>query len=392
MEYLNVRQAALAWGVSPRYVQRLLSDGRIQGAQKYGRAWMIPAHAEKPPDPRRERGLPSCAASPYLSCVLLSAVVPMPAHDPEAALATLPNEAQRAQYRAELAYLRGDFEAVKTYFTGVSPQDAAYLCAANITVCAAMCTRDYPLFRHICAAVKEIELNAASPAARLSASLLPVLAAVSMNAPELAPRWLINGDLWDFAPDARPMLVYMRVKYLQSIGDHSGMLAAAQTALALLKRKSGVTLTDVYLTCLCACGCYALGRADEAREYLARSVALCEKGGFVSPLGEYTTWVGGYLETALKNADPEFERAVNRHIEGTLKNWLFFHNEFAKDKATLILTTKEYQLALLLKEGKTYAQAAEQLCISVGRVKNLISIIYQKLGVSKKAEIARHLF
>lgn len=55
MEYISAAQAAKKWEVTPRHVQRLLAEGRIPCARKYGRAWMIPAHAQKPADPRREK-------------------------------------------------------------------------------------------------------------------------------------------------------------------------------------------------------------------------------------------------------------------------------------------------------------------------------------------------
>ncbi len=392
MDYISTKEAAEKWGVSLRHVQRMIKDKRIFGARKYGNYWMVPGDAQKPADLRRMRDEPEDIRSPYLGCVLLSSVIPMPNDNPDAVLASLPDELQRAQYQAELDYLRCDFEAVKAYYSRVSPKDVTYLCAANITICAAMSTRDYPLFLSISAEIKEIEKSSASSEARRVASLLFVLAGVSMNAPQIAPDWLVKGEFEGFPTEARPMLIFMRIKYLQSVGDNNAMLAAAQIAREIFRQDGKMTLVDIYLACFCACACYALGRLDEAREYLSISVAECERGWFVSPLGEYSTWVGGLLATILRTSTPDFERAVDKHIEGILKNWLFFHNEFAKDNVTLILTTKEYQLALLLKEGKTYAQSAKQLHISVGRCKNLISVIYQKLGISKKSELKNYLF
>ena len=53
MESLTVRQAAEKWNLSPRTVQQLCTQGRIPGAQKFGKSWAIPADAEKPGDLRR---------------------------------------------------------------------------------------------------------------------------------------------------------------------------------------------------------------------------------------------------------------------------------------------------------------------------------------------------
>lgn len=51
MDYISTRDAAKQWGVSIRYVQHLLSEGRIPGAKKYGVSWLIPVGSKKPPDP-----------------------------------------------------------------------------------------------------------------------------------------------------------------------------------------------------------------------------------------------------------------------------------------------------------------------------------------------------
>jgi hypothetical protein len=55
MESLTVRQAAEKWGLSPRTVQQLCTQGRIPGAQKFGKSWAIPANADRPEDLRRNK-------------------------------------------------------------------------------------------------------------------------------------------------------------------------------------------------------------------------------------------------------------------------------------------------------------------------------------------------
>ena len=56
MEYLSVRQAANKWGISPRRVQILCNQKRIEGAMKIGYAWVVPADALKPSDARIKSG------------------------------------------------------------------------------------------------------------------------------------------------------------------------------------------------------------------------------------------------------------------------------------------------------------------------------------------------
>jgi hypothetical protein len=52
MDYMTAQQASEKWGVSLRWVQVYLKNGRIDGAMRFGHAWMIPKDAVKPVDGR----------------------------------------------------------------------------------------------------------------------------------------------------------------------------------------------------------------------------------------------------------------------------------------------------------------------------------------------------
>ena len=54
MNYLSVAQTAEKWEMTPRRVQVLCNQGRIEGAQRVGNVWTIPETAEKPIDGRKK--------------------------------------------------------------------------------------------------------------------------------------------------------------------------------------------------------------------------------------------------------------------------------------------------------------------------------------------------
>ena len=56
MEYMTIQEASLKWDISERRIQVLCTSGRLQGAQKFGRQWAIPADLEKPDDARIKSG------------------------------------------------------------------------------------------------------------------------------------------------------------------------------------------------------------------------------------------------------------------------------------------------------------------------------------------------
>lgn len=53
MEYISTAEAARRWGVTPRLVQSYCAQGRIAGAERFGRLWRIPKAASRPRDLRR---------------------------------------------------------------------------------------------------------------------------------------------------------------------------------------------------------------------------------------------------------------------------------------------------------------------------------------------------
>ena len=52
-----VKEAAVLWNLTERRVAALCKDGKIQGAKKDGKSWIIPDDAEKPVDNRIRSGL-----------------------------------------------------------------------------------------------------------------------------------------------------------------------------------------------------------------------------------------------------------------------------------------------------------------------------------------------
>ena len=52
MEYLTTAELSVQWNITPRRIGVLCAEGRIDGAIKKGKTWLIPADSPKPPDKR----------------------------------------------------------------------------------------------------------------------------------------------------------------------------------------------------------------------------------------------------------------------------------------------------------------------------------------------------
>ena len=55
MEYLTTVEMSEKWNISPRRIGMLCAEGRIEGAVKKGKTWLIPENTEKPSDARYKK-------------------------------------------------------------------------------------------------------------------------------------------------------------------------------------------------------------------------------------------------------------------------------------------------------------------------------------------------
>lgn len=392
MEYISAAEASEKWGVSLRQVQRLLANGRIPLAKKYGRLWMIPDDAEKPIDLRREKKLPEKSLSSELANVIEATSVPMPSDNPDEILKMVKDERARFQYEGELAYLRGDFGKTMSCFSTTEGDDAAKLRASLMGVAAAISLGDYHAYTEIEDYLKGFLSTHKRSDLFAVAELSLASVAVSVIAPNMVPKWLKNGDFSAFPAQTKlPYIFYLRAKYFLCIGQYEAALAVAQTALSLSLREQGITFAEIYLRVVCALACDCLGRGDEAKHWLLEGMRVALPHGFITPFAEIITSFSGVIEQCLKQTFPEYYDVVIEQCKRTVKNWITFHNHFTKDNITLILSLREYHFALLVARHVPYAQIAKQYGISVGRLKNIMLEIYQKLFISSRDELAEYI-
>lgn len=392
MEYISTIEASERWGVSLRQVQRLLAAKRIPRAKKYGRSWMIPDDAVKPADPRKGKKPPGQSLSSELAYVIEATSIPMPAHDPDAILKTVKEEKLRLQYEGELAYLRGDFGRTMRCYDKTEGDEAARLRASLAAVAAAISLGDYPAYLEIEAYLKSWVGAGRGSDSSAIAELALATVAVSVAAPKMVPGWLAEGDFRALPPQVKPSyMLYLRAKYFMCIEKYEIALAVAQTALAFSAPERGIMFPEIYLRVVCALACHCLGREDEARRWLLEAMGIALPHAFITPFAELVADFGGLVEQCLEEAFPDHHDAVIGQWKCTVKNWVAFHNHFTRDNVTSILSLRECHLAQLVARRVPYVKIAKQYNISVGRLKNIMLEIYEKLLISSRDELAQYV-
>ena len=162
-------------------------------------------------------------------------------------------------------------------------------------------------------------------------------------------------------------------------------------ALTFCAPERGITFSEIYLRVTSALACHCPGREDEARRWLLEAMRIALPHGFITPFAELVSDFGGLVEQCLEEAFPECYDVIIGQWERTVKNWITFHNHFTRDNITLILSLREYQLAQLVARRVPYAKIAKQSNISVGRLKNIMLEIYEKLFISSRDELAQYV-
>lgn len=354
MEYLSVSEVSERWGISIRQVQRLLADGRIYGAQKYGRSWMIPDDAGKPSDQRGKCRSGKRPAPSAMSEVLRITSVPMPGDRPDSILGTIEEPWARLQYEAEIAYLRGDFSRVMRCVGAMDDNDTVRVRASLVGVAAAISLGDYRAYSEIESFLKDVIRKDPPGDLAAVAELALASVAVSVIAPKMVPEWLKKGDFGAFPKEATPpYLLYLLARYFVCISQYETALCAAQSALLFDRKADGVSLTGIYLRVIAALSCHVLGRGEEVKQLLSEAMCMALPHGFVTPFAEALSDFGGLVEQYLEREFPEYRDAIVGQWSRTVKNWISFHNRFTKDNITFMLTLREYQISLMVARHGT---------------------------------------
>ena len=117
MDYIRIDELSQLWGISPRRIQTLCAQGKLEGVVRFGRDWMIPKDVKRPVDGRTKAGrsdLPERNTSmpkktPFL---YMSDLYSVPGTADECAQKLSDNHEAQVLFEAEVAYSRGEIDKV----------------------------------------------------------------------------------------------------------------------------------------------------------------------------------------------------------------------------------------------------------------------------------------
>lgn len=403
MNMITVKQAAEKWGVTPRRVQELCKEGKIKGAQRWERTWMIPAHAVLPSTAKGDvPHMPMPKKSPFLDMTNIYNT----AGDADGRAAMLENNPEAfALLEAQLAYRRGEIYKVydhARYFLSAHSGFYAILGGGMLLALCAIWRGDMELWveakRHICSAPCESEVQ------RDMISLALAIVDSSVYDNKDYPEWFKRGNFEALPPDAHPAakVFYTKYLYMSAFGiaskqiDFEGIQGLALMRLIPKTIEPMISqavvdqtiLPEIFLRLSCAVAYYNSGDREHAIVHMDKAIALALADRLYGVLVEYVRHFDGQLEERIALVDPSAVEIIKELYGVYSVGWSKLSGAVRNRNIAANLTAREREVAKLVTFGFTSKEIASMLYIAESTVKQTVLRVVQKTGVKDRSEFA----
>ena len=397
MDYITAREAAEKWGVSERRINQYCAEGRIPGAERFGGAWAIPAGAEKPGDPRKQKtqtAPPSAKQAPELFPGFMPLMnTPFRPGSCKEAIARMEAGPKKDIALAEYHYFSGQAEKAmqetEGYLTAADGGIRLSACLIFAYACLSMGRID-----HARSALGEIRRTLASggetdPAARAMEAFVAFAAAVLLHLPlpeEMPPA---ESFLPLLPPGLRAFALYVQAHYLYLKEDYANSAGMVEGALAM--GASAYPIPAIYLHLVAVMDYMSLKATEKAQTHLLTAWEIARPDDLIEAFGEHHGLLGAMLEAAIK---PDWPEDFKRIIDITYRfssGWRRVHNPITGHDVADDLTTTEFAIAMLAARGWTTQEIARHLNISANTAKRHISEAMKKLKVKNRKDLKQYM-
>lgn len=409
MDYLKIDEVAQQWGISPRRLQTLCSEGKIEGAIRFGRAWMIPRGTQKPKDGRTKEGrqvqhtqtfteLSMPKKTPFLHMTTLY-------HTPgcaEAAIAALSDNWEvQTLFAAEIACSRGQIDTVydcANYLLEKHTGFYAILSAGMLLAQCAIWRGDLSLWRK--AKIHIAEANARDDREREIITLGICAVDSMLYDVKDFPDWFKIGCFELLHKDSLPAAKVYYAKYLYALAHGiasksltlegvtglslMGFLPATLEPMISQAMADSTVIAEIYLRLTCAVTYHYTKNDQQAIRHIDKALALALPDQLYGILAEYTRTIGSLMEQRLKLMAPEAWAEVSRLSKIYLENWSKLGSMATGRQIIANLTAQNRAIARYAAFKLSDAEIAARMNMSISGVKQAIRIIKQKSGLDRE--------
>ena len=408
MNQITAQEAADKWGISLRRVQDYCRKGRIQGAERFGLNWMIPADAERPLDGRTKQSRqgrvdalqedkPLPRKTPFLH---MTDLYSEPGTADRSIEALADHHEAQILMAAEIAYSRGDIIQVYDNANYLLQKHSGFYAIISGGMLLALCAiwrGDLTLWRR--AKIHIAEAPAKNDQEREIVSLSLTAVDSMLYDVSAFPDWFRIGRFEPLHRDALPTAKVFYAKYLyaaayavatrqldvQGVQGLSLMNMVPYTIEPMISQTMAddSIIAEMYLRMTCAAVYHSSGNDAQAIFHIDRAIALALPDRLYGLLAEYCRVLESPLQQRLQHADPTAWEKVHRLYKIYNEGWSKLSGSVRGRSIITTLTPKEREVAKLAAFGMKNSEIAAKLHMSISAVKQAVSNVSGKTGVAR---------
>lgn len=412
MQRITAQQASEKWGISLRRVQDLCRQGRIPGAEQFGKNWMIPADAGRPLDGRRREVreakaefIPLPRRSPMLS---MTDLYNTPGTADKISRSLSSNVLAMELFDAGIAYSRGQIDKVYDYARHFLDNHTGLYAVTGAGFLLALCAiwrGDIQMWNdakhHIATAPCRSDTD------REVLSLVLAAADSSVLDRRQYPLWFERGCFDYLPPDSHPMakVFYAKLLYMVGYGVATrqyemegiqglalmGILPATMEPMISQAVVDRTVIPEIYLRLYCAVAYHNSGNRYLAVQHIDRAIALALPDRLYGVLAVNWKILDQLLEERLMLADPEAVRLTKELHRTFAAGQTVLRGHIRQRMVAANLSDRERQVAKLAAFGMKNQQIAERLGIGASTVKTTVQRIMAKTGLTDRTDFVHIL-
>ena len=403
-DYMTIAEASERWGISQRQVQHLCTLGSVEGAVKFGRAWMIPKNANKPVDGRTKAAraeldadMPLPRKTPFL---YMSDLYNTPGTADEVGASLSYHHEAQVLFEAEVAYSRGEIDKVydiANYLLSKHSGFYAVLSAGMLLAQCAIWKGDIHMWRkakvHIAEAPAKNDLD--RDAMQLAISAVNIMIYNVENFPE----WFKKGRFEPIHKDAYPAAKVYYAKYLYALGYAVAMglvkvdgtqglyimsvISFSVEPLISWARANNTIMAEIYLRLTCAAIYHNCGKDEDAIYHIDKAIELALPDKFYGVLAEYCLALDSLMEKRLSLIDEGAWKEVKKLYKVYNEGWSKLSGAVRGKTILTTLSDKEREVAKLAAFGMGNQEIADHLHLSLSVVKQAVRVVSEKSGLPR---------
>lgn len=387
MEYITTKEASKKWGISTSRITLLANEGRIPGAYRLGKSWLIPASATKPAQLKPSR--------------------------------TGANKNSPDNFSFPLYHFRSDWNIIKTDELSTQQQ---ILLQAETAVLECRFSDAYMLLATIMKSSDDIAIEIGSLG-------LAGLCCIALNKPEeyirinLRLQMLLSDDfphrddlviILDFLKTYIETTEHSANGYTYNLNIHKQCLPMVCALVgftgyakeSVSPGSADISILELILCFLKSTGsdiamqfmhCHLLAIYDMRQEikkaelHAKEAVQIAFENGFYLPLATYYPYYRNVFDLVLAEYPEDFMNHCQNLYTQNKENITDFLLSIYENTVFANLSNEDYPFTNGVYMGLTNASIAEKLGISTNTVNRRIEKICHKLNAENKKELQKYL-